>query len=296
MSEWDGKSKGTPLGYKIIIFIIKHIHIRVAYFFVWFIALYYYLTVNKQYIYFFYHTLLHFKPLKAHISVYRNYLVFGKSMIDKIAIISGNENSFTFDFEGENHLHDMANTGKGGIIIGAHAGNWEIAGHLLKRINKPVHVVMYDGERSNIKELIEEVTGGTSFNLILIKDDDLSHIYFISDALRNGDLIAMHGDRYRDDSKTTECDFFGMKADFPLGPFFLASQFDVPFCFVSTMKESNTHYHFHSTEPLKIEKEDKELVAQHVHLMAKYYATNLEKTVRKYPYQWFNYYNFWKTK
>jgi predicted LPLAT superfamily acyltransferase len=187
----------------------------------------------------------------------------------------------------------MANAGKGGIILGAHAGNWEIAGHLLSRLKRPVHIVIYDGERSNLKELMEETTGTKSFHVIPVKDNDMQHIYEIKDVLSQGDLVAMHGDRFRDNSKTYSCNFFGKKARFPLGPYYLAAQFDVPLCFVHTIKETNSHYHFYSTPPLKINNLNPKTKLTDIKAKTELYAETLEKMMRKYPLQWFNYYNFW---
>lgn len=295
MPDWEGQSRGSVLGYKIFIFILKYIHIRVAYFFVWFVALYYYFSVKKKDIRFFFNEILGYKPLKVEISLFRNFLIFGKILIDKIVILAGFSGKFTFEFEGEEYLHQMANTGKGGIILGGHAGNWEIAGHLLKRVKRSVHIVMYDGERSNIKEILEEVTGKRSFNIITIKDNDLSHVFTISEVLKKGDLIAMHGDRFREGSRIHTCNFFGRDAKFPLGPYYIASQYNVPVSFVSTMKETNSQYHFYATPPIEILSKNREEKNEQIINTSTLYAKELESKVRQYPLQWFNFYNFWKT-
>ncbi len=294
MPDWDGQSKGNLLGYKIFIFILKHIHIRVAYFFVWFVALYFYFSTKKKDIRFFFRQIQSYGLVKSELSIFRNYFTFGKILLDKFAILAGFHSKFTYVHEGEQYIYEMANAGKGGIIIGAHAGNWEIAGHLLSRYERPVHILIYDGERSNLKELMEEITGKTSFHIITVREDDMQHIYDIKEALSNGDMIAMHGDRFRHDNKTHPCNFFDRKAKFPLGPYFLAAQFDVPFCFVHTMKETNSHYHFYSTPPMKIKFSDPKSKLADIKAKTELYASELEKMMRKYPLQWFNYYNFWE--
>jgi predicted LPLAT superfamily acyltransferase len=294
MPDWEGQSRGTVLGYKIFIFILKYIHIRVAYFLVWFVAFYYYLTVKKKDIRFFFKKILGYHPVKVEFSLFRNFLAFAQILIDKIVILAGFSGKFTYDFEGEEYLHQMADRGKGGIILGAHAGNWEIAGHLLKRLSRPVHVVMYDGERSNIKEILEEITGNRSFHIITIKDHDLSHVFAISEALGRGDLIAMHGDRFLEGSRTQACSFLGKEAKFPLGPYYMASQFNVPMSFVSTMKETHSHYHFYATSPITIFEGKSRERKESIRKAMERYALELETQVKKYPLQWFNFYNFWK--
>jgi predicted LPLAT superfamily acyltransferase len=294
MSHWDGRSRGNILGYKIFIFLLKYVNIRVAYFVLKFVTFYFYLATDKTNILYFYHNILNFSPLKAKRAIYKNYLTLGKTIIDKVAVLAGFSNKFTYKFEGENYLQQISDAGKGGIFIGAHSGNWEIAGYLLKRINRPVHVIMFDGEHSNIKETIEKVTGGKKFNVIYIKENDIAHVYQIKEALSRGDLIAMHGDRFVDESKTFECDFFGRKAKFPLGPYYMAAQFNVPMSFVATMKESDTHYHFYATPPIFVDGTNKKENKQSIEKIAQLYATELESMIRKYPLQWFNYHDFWQ--
>lgn len=297
MSSWSGQSKGKPLGYRIFIFILKNINIRFAYFIVWFVALYYFLFADKKAIKHFYTTAFKFRSNKLSSAIFGNFYMLGKVMLDRITLLAGFKGKYTFDFEGEEHLHRLANSGKGGIILGAHAGNWEVAGKLLTRIKTPVHIVMYDGERSEIKDLLEETTGGKAFNVVYIKENDLSHIFEINEIIKRGELIAMHGDRFMPGSKLHACSFFGHEAPFPLGPYYLAASLKVPICFVSTMKESATHYHFYSSEPMHVggENPSRKTLHSDAKELTEKYASNLEAVVKKYPLQWFNYYNFWNT-
>lgn len=297
MSSWSGKSKGKPLGYRIFIFILKNINIRVAYFIVWFVALYYFLFTDKKAISDFYKTAFNYKGRRLKKSIFGNFYMLAKVMLDRITLLAGYKGNYTFDFEGEDRLIKMAEAGKGGIILGAHAGNWEVAGKLLTRLKTPVHIVMYDGERSEIKEILEESSGGKAFNVVSIKENDLSHIFEIKEIIKRGELIAMHGDRFMPGNKFHLCSFFKRKAPFPLGPYYLAASLKVPLCFVSTMKESRRHYHFYATEPMYVggEKPSRKTLHSDVQEIAEKYAANLESVVQKYPRQWFNYYNFWNS-
>ena len=133
------------------------------------------------------------------------------------------------------------------MLLSAHIGNWDIAGHLFKRLETRINIVMFDGEHEQIKEYLEVVTGKKSVNIIVIKND-LSHIYAISDAFKNNELVCMHADRFIEGNKTLTTDFLGEKARFPMGPFLLASTFKVPVSFVFAVKESKLHYHFFASE------------------------------------------------
>ena len=151
--------------------------------------------------------------------------------------MSGIKNKFSFDFDGEENLRKIAALKKGGILLSAHIGNWDVAGHLFKRLETPINIVLYDGEHEQIKEYLEGVTGKKSVNIIVIKND-LSHIYAISDAFNKNELVCMHADRFIEGNKTLTTDFLGEKARFPMGPFLLASKFKVPVSFVFAVKEN----------------------------------------------------------
>ena len=104
----------------------------------------------------------------------------------------------------------------------------------------------------------------------------------------------MHGDRFIEGNKTVTIEFLGKPARFPMSPVNLAARFNVPVSFVFAMKESNTNYHFYAT-PLLYCQFSRNLHKREQHLTqaVKGYVEALERAVKKYPLQWFNYYNFW---
>lgn len=218
--------------------------------------------------------------------MYKNYYLFGQSLIDRVVLMAGIPNRFTFDFDGEENLHQMVSGGRGGLLLSAHIGNWEIAGHLLERLNTAIHIVMYDAEHEEIKEYLTGVTGKRNAHIILIRDD-LSHIYAISEALRNNELVCMHADRFVEGSRTLETGFLGAKASFPAGPFILATTYKVPVSFVFALKEGARHYHFFAGK-MRVYDRDRAAILDG-------FALAMEEKVKKYPEQWYNYYNFWQS-
>ena len=292
MPQWQGKSRGNRLGYRIFVFVVQTLGVAPAYFLLRFVALYYFLfswsTWNHIYRYF--RRRHHFPLLRAIGSVYSNYYVFGQTILDKIVVMAGIRNRFTFDFDGEEHLHTIVDGGKGGILLSGHVGNWEVAGHLLKRIKTRINVVMYDAEHEKIKSYMEEVTGGRNFNVIVIKDD-LSHVYAIGEALQKNELICLHADRFVEGSTTESLVFLGGPAPFPVGPFVLAATFNVPVSIVFAFKESSLHYHFYGSPP--VSRNENEPKNEFKRRLMENFVGQFEEKVKRYPVQWFNYYNFW---
>lgn len=289
MNQWDGKSRGTLLGYKIFVFFIKNFGVRTAYFVLYFVALYYFLFLKKsnRSIFYYFKNRQGYPYFKAKIAVYKSYVIFGKTLIDKIAISAGLRNQFTYEFDGVHTLEKLLDDKKGGILISAHIGNFEIAEKFFADIDLDlrINLVTTDMERNVIKEYLESITEKSSVKSILIKED-MSHIFEINNALSNNELICFTGDRYFEGNKTIETEFLGKNALFPIGPFLIASRLKVPVVFVYVMKEPNQHYHLYAREA-KVKQRDPQILLES-------YVENLESMLDKYPLQWYNYFDFWK--
>lgn len=297
MSTWKGKTNANVLGLKIFVFLINVGGLNAAYFLLRFVAGWYFLFAwsSSKFTWYYFHQRMGFTKLKSIMALYKNYFVFGQTLIDKVVMMSGAKNNFTFEFEGEEYLHEMARNKTGGILISAHLGNWEMAGHLLKRLDYKVNLVMFDAEHERVKKVLSEVmTERKNLNIIVIKED-MSHIYAISNAISNKEILCMHGDRFVEGSKPVSVPLLGEEAYFPTGPFFLAARYNVPISYVFAMKENSKHYHFYATAPKVYTLERGPAKDQtYIKKLLSDYVIEFEKILQMYPYQWFNYYDFWK--
>jgi predicted LPLAT superfamily acyltransferase len=291
MANWTGKSKGTPLGYQIFIFFIKNVGVKFAYFILLFVA-FYYLVFSKEgresgILYF--HNRLGFSKFKSYLKVYKNNFVFGQTIIDKYAIFLGQRNQFTYEFDGKEILLDLLKENKGGVLISAHVGNFEIAEFFLNEIDEfsQINLVTSDNEHKAIQQQLENLSTKSNIKFIIVKDD-MSHIFDINNALTNNELICFTGDRYMEGSRTLSAELLGAETEFPAGPFLLGSRLKVPVVFVYVMKETTTHYHLYARKAEFKNRNAQDLLTQ--------YTKSVEWILEKYPYQWFNYFDFWKTK
>ncbi len=287
--EWEGKSKGTVLGYKIFIFFIRKLGVRAAYGLLYFVALYYVFFAGKstRSIYYYFRKRLNYSVPKSLLSIYKSYYTFGKTIIDKAAISSGLKNQFTYECDGVENIVNLLDKQQGGIMISAHIGNFEIAEFFFEEIDtrSQISLVTTDAEHKNIKEYMEKVSLRSNIKFILVKED-MSHIFEINNALSNGELVCFTGDRYMKGQKVLEQSLMGKTASFPAGPFLLASRLNVPVLFVYVMKETNKHYHLYSRQA-KVKSRDAQA-------LLKEYTQSVEWMLKEYPLQWFNYFDFWE--
>lgn len=289
LEKWDGKTKGSLWGYRFFVACIRFFGIPVAYFFCYFVAGYFVLFASKQRnsLVRFYTQGFNYSKRKAFGMAYRNFFFFGQTLIDRIALTTSRRNYFTHDFDNEKVLREMAAQQKGGILLSGHVGNWENAGNLIReRITSHINVVMLDAEAEKIKAYLSEQTGGASYQIIPIKND-MSHLILIHAALKRNEFVAIHSDRVFESSKTILLPFLNKTAHFPIGPFVLARMFNVPITFVYAAKTNKRHYALSATDPIiNPESEDQ---------IARAYVAHLEGMVKKYPNQWFNFFDYFAT-
>lgn len=290
MNKWKGRSKGTILGYQIFVWCIRNIGIRSSYFVLYFVAFYYFLfekNSNRYYTYYF-RKRLHYSYWKTKLSLFKSYFTFGQTLIDKTAISAGLRQKYTYEFDGIDTLRQLLVEKKGGVLISAHIGNFEVAEYFFADIDFDcqINLVTTDQEVTVIKEYLESVSvNKSSIKFIYIKED-MSHIFEINEVLSKNELICFTGDRYFEGSKYLEADLLGKTAKFPAGPFLIASRLGVPVVYVYVMKEKNLHYHLYARKAQNIKKRDAQGLLNS-------YIQNLELMIQKYPLQWFNYFDFW---
>jgi len=291
MSQWEGKAKGTPLGYKIFIFVIKKLGLNVAYFVLYFVSFYYVIfsfsTTRTSY--YFFRRRLKKSFIQSLIGVCKNYFVFGQTLIDRTAISFGLKDKYVFTYDGKEKLQKMLDKGEGGFIYSAHVGSFNIARYFFDEfdmIGTGVNLLVTDQENEQIKQYVGAVSSGTAMKCIVIQED-MSHIFQMNDALANGEVIVFVSDRYVEGVQYMEQKLFGKTAKFPSGPYKLAARKKKPILFMYIMRGKGKEYNLYAREPIF---SDESIKPSHI---LKEYIKNLEIMIRKYPLQWFNYYDYW---
>jgi predicted LPLAT superfamily acyltransferase len=231
------------------------------------------------------------KPGQTPFQTWRHFYRFGQVLLDRVAIISGMSDRFRFTFDGEEHLRAALAEGDGLVLLTAHAGNWEAAGHMLSRLSAPVNVVAFEGEVEQIRKMFDRALEKRSFRIIAVEGALDTAIEIIS-ALRRGEVVAMHADRSAGE-RFANVDFLGKAAPLPLGPHLLAAVSAAPVATAFVMREGTYEYSFKAwpAESAACERETRD---EDIRRAVERYARRLEETLKKHPFQWFNFYDFWE--
>lgn len=287
-TAWDGKSRGSVLGYKIYVQVIKKLGLIPSYILLAFVVLYFcfFSRKNVRALFYYLHNRQKYSYGKSILHVYLGYYKFGQMLIDKISVAAGLGHRYTYEFDGKKHINHALDKKRGLLLISAHVGNFELAEfffHNLKR-ETPVNLIVTDREHKDIRNYLSQFLRRTATQFILI-EDDMSHIFKINAALARNEIVCISGDRYIDVANSLKHVFLGKEARFPTGPFILGSRLKAPVLFVYVMKEGLRHYHLYAREAQVMYRDNQDLFVQ--------YIASLEGILSKYPLQWFNYYDFW---
>ena len=223
--------------------------------------------------------------------VFRHFLSFGRAIIDRTAILAGGNRHFSFTFDGEEHLRDAVAEGHGVLLLGAHVGNWEAAGHLLSRIDVPINLTGLDRESPEIRALLTQSSKAT-FKLIPLTGSPTDAILLVG-ALRRGEVVAMLGDRSYG-SSTTRVPFLGGSAAFPVGPYAMAASAGAPLVHVFNLREPGGHYRLFGFPPQRPVMPARHLRDAYLRDCAARFAHDLEGIVKRDPLQWYNFFPFWE--
>ena len=216
-----------------------------------------------------------FGPWKSFRKVYANHYRFGQIILDRFGVYAGKK--YHFITEGQEQMDELEKHPEGFVNLSSHVGNYEIAGYSLKPKSKRFNALVYAGETATVMENRQKLLTQNNMSMIPVRED-MSHLFELNAAIDRGEIVSMPADRIYGSQKTTECMFLGSTARFPLGAFAIATKKKVPMLSVFVMKEGYRTYHAYVR---KIN-------------TAQDFASDLEEIVRRYPTQWFNYFDFWK--
>ena len=219
--------------------------------------------------------------------VFLNMFNMGKAVMDRFAVYAGRD--FTMAGDHITLYNALKPAEKPFMLLASHVGNYEISGYML-RTPKPMKTLVYSGEAVTVMQNRARLFGDCNIEMVPVKED-LSHIFVLNSALAANEIVSMPADRALGSSKTVKCRFFGEEAAFPAGPFTLAVRRGATPFAVFVVKESTKVFRA-IVQELRIPENGSP--AEKVQALADDYSTVLERVVRTYPDQWFNFYDFWK--
>ena len=202
----------------------------------------------------------------------------------------------TFGIDGEPIWNGVTSGDRGFITLTAHIGSWESGARVpSSKSERTVHLVREEEvdprAQEFIRGMIEDHSRDIDFKVHFAAGGDPSLGAELLNALRDGDIVALQGDRPRSGGRTVRVSLFGRPFDLPAGPAALARAASVPLMPVFVFREGRLRSRIVIRDVIEVErstdrKEDLNAALEEV-------AANLEWAICERPHQWFCFRELW---
>jgi predicted LPLAT superfamily acyltransferase len=179
--------------------------------------------------------------------------------------------------------------GCGLVVWTAHLGNWEFASRLLEMPERRVNVARVVERDKPAETMLRDMMTNHLLQAVDLNEGAAASMKLLA-ALRANEIVAIQGDRVYQ-GFSAELPFFGVKASFPLGPFFLAYIAGAPVLPGFVVREGWLRYRVIMGDPIELPQtgdRDCDLL-----FGLREAVRFLEDNVRKYYDQWLNFFEFW---
>jgi predicted LPLAT superfamily acyltransferase len=223
--------------------------------------------------------------------VLRHIFIFSNVLFDRLFFLSNRTTRFHLDVVGLEGVLDVLTMGRGCVLLGSHLGSFEALRSFGRGSPVPVRVLMYRDNEGPYTRLVEALDPALSSDIIEIGRPGA--MLRVRDSLRLGEIIGILADRVPHGQRTAEAAFLDAPAAFPSGPVQLASALDAPVVLFFGVRTGPRRYALHF-EPFaeRIALDPGRREAQ-ITAWVRAYAARLEAWARRYPFNWFNFYDFW---
>ena len=231
--------------------------------------------------------------------VVRHFIQFALNLYDRTRVWGGALDSLTLEHDGSGEIFELAERGRGVLLLGAHIGSLDMLGFIARRYQLKVNVVAWFDNAERINAFLES-QGPEQVKMIHLDPASVQAAFEIRARLARGEIVVILADRFapagRGDRavRTSWQSVLGRPARFPLGPFLLAGVLGCPVYLALCLRTGRDRYTT-QMRPLapgrRVPRAEQEKHA--LELLARYVGL-LEQTCQEHPLQWFNFYDFWE--
>jgi predicted LPLAT superfamily acyltransferase len=222
----------------------------------------------------------------------RNLIAFGQVLVDRAWLGIGSKSTLRGETIGYHRLAELVGRGKGAVLLTAHVGNWQTALAHLDSLPVPVHALMHYDQEAVAKHYFDLGGGKRPFEIIS-SDGPFGGMLEATAALQRGEVVTIMGDRLMKGSSVT-VDFLGDPVRLPDAAYVLAGCVGAPVVTMFAAKTGRRNYQLRIWDVWYPKWLSREQRAGERKACGERFANNLEAYLAEYPYQWYNFYDFWK--
>jgi len=223
---------------------------------------------------------------------FQHYHTFAATILDRLYLLKEQFSRFDVHVHGAEIVEELIAAGKGCVLLGAHIGSFEIIRSTGRTRGFKVSMVMYEENARITGEVFEAINPALQMEVIgLGKVDSMLKV---EAALARGEFVGMLADRTIKGGGTVSCPFLGEQAAFPAGPIRIAAMLKRPIALMFGIYRGGNRYEVYFERLAMLDQiGSRERDSMIGHLL-RHYSGRLEHYCRLAPYNWFNFYDFWR--
>lgn len=225
--------------------------------------------------------------------VARHYLTFARTLQDRVYFLAGRTAEYDIEQHGAEAVELALGKGKGCLLLGAHIGSFEVLRVVGTRERKlPVNVLLYPDNAASTEAVVAELCPELKQRVIPAGRPDT--LLRVRECLQRGEIVGVLGDRALRAERNARCGFLGAVAKFPQGPLLIASILETPVVLFFGLYLGGRRYALHFepfADTVELCRGERAAALQP---WIERYAARLEHYCRHAPYNWFNFYDFWR--
>lgn len=224
----------------------------------------------------------------------RHLLSFAETLLDKLLATAGRYPWQALRVEGQAHVDTLVTQGRGAVLVTAHVGCLELCQALATRLpGLRLTVLVHTRHAERFNRILRRLDPASTVELLQVSAVSAATAVDLEQRVRAGGFVAIAGDRVPlDGGRTATADFLGAPAAFPVGAYVLASLLACPLLFLGCVREGAGHVVRFEQLAARVEL-PRAGRAQALAALAAQFAGRLEALLRRAPYDWFNFYDFW---
>ena len=223
---------------------------------------------------------------------FRQVMAFATTIHDRVYLLNDRFDLFDIRVEGEERMRERARAGGGAFLVGAHLGSFEVTRAIgRRRPDLRVAMVAYEGNARKINAMMAAINPASAGGMVGLGSAEA--MLRVRALLDEGVFVGMLGDRTPGGEATQTVEFLGGGARFPLGPMRLAALLQRKVFFMAGVYCGANRYRVMFEELADFSGVDRGEREEAIRAAVVRYARRLEDYCRQYPYNWFNFFDFW---
>ena len=231
------------------------------------------------------------KPRYA--DVFRHYHTFASCVLDRVYLLNDQTDLFDLKIHGEEIVTGIMERGEGCLLLGAHLGSFEVLRTVGRRQpNLHVSLVMYEENARKVSTALNAINPHLAMDVIALGKHN--SLITVAERLNDGHFVGVLADRSLDKEGEIYCPFLGTPAPFSKDSFRLAAILKRPMVLMFGLYRGGRQYDIYFERLADLSDIPAERRSEMIDAAVQGYVQRLEHYCRLAPYNWFNFYNFWR--